>query len=64
MIDCLLRDDQALGDLDVTQPHGDQHNDIELARGEAGWVLLRLRAWPSRHSARASLAQAAGDDRV
>ncbi len=63
MIDGPLRDDQALGDLGVTQPLGDQRDHVKFARGEPGGVLSRPRAWPSRHTARAPLAQPAGNDR-
>ena len=47
MLDCLLGHDETLGDLRVTQPVGEQREHLELASGQAGWILARARARPS-----------------
>src|SRR4051794_18976335 len=37
--DSLLRQEEPFGDLGVAETLGHQRQDVELARGEVGWVL-------------------------
>ena len=43
MVDGLLGHDETLGDLRVTQPVGEEQEHLELAPGQAAWILARAR---------------------
>ena len=47
MVDRLLGEEQALGNLSIPQPSRHQRQDLELTRCEPGGVFQSRRAWPA-----------------
>ena len=63
MVDGLLRDDQALGDLSVAKALGQQREHLELPGGKAGGIRSRARPRATGQPPLAQFAQPSGDDR-
>jgi len=61
--DRLLREEQVVGDLPVAKTPADQSEDLGLARGQAGGIVPRRRAWAPGQPTGAALTQAERDDR-
>ena len=62
MIDRLLGHDEALGDLCVPKPLGEERHDLKLPCGQTGGILARCWSWPTGDAAHASFAQATSRD--
>src|SRR5579871_1430821 len=63
MVDRPRREHEAVGDLTVLQPGGDQLQDLELTRREVAGILSRRRARAAGQAAHPTLTEPAGDDR-